>query len=126
MAELLGEPAGEFDMRAFSMFVIAASFYAVGAEAQSTTYTQIGNTVFGSDGTTYTTIGNTTFGSNGTSYNTIGNTTFGSNGTSYNTIGNTTFGSNGTTAQTIGNSTFINGPSGQSVCITIGTTVFCD
>ncbi len=33
-----------------------------------TSYQQIGNTIFSSDGTSYQSIGNTTFGSDGSSY----------------------------------------------------------
>ncbi len=54
-------------------------------------YTEIGNTVFGSDGSSYTKIGGTVFGNDGTSYTNIGGTTFGSDGSSCTEIGSTTF-----------------------------------
>jgi hypothetical protein len=58
--------------------------------------------------TSYQQIGNTTYGSNGTSYQQIGNTTYGSNGTSYQQIGNTTYGSNGKSCTKVGSTTFCN------------------
>ncbi len=74
----------------------------------SSNYTQIGNTLFGSDGSNYTRIGNTTFGSDGSNYTEIGNTLFGNDGTSYTQIGDTVFGSDGSSSTKIGNTTFIN------------------
>ena len=39
-------------------------------------YTQYGNTTYGSDGTSYSTYGNTTYGSDGTSCTQYGNTVY--------------------------------------------------
>lgn len=92
-----------------------------------TSYQQIGNTIFSSDGTSYQSIGNTTFGSDGSSYQHIGNTTFGNDGHSYQQIGDMTFGSDGSSAQRIGNTTFINDGRGNTQsCQQIGSTTFCN
>ena len=107
--------------RAFALLVLASAVHA------QTTFTQIGDTTFGSDGKTYQQIGNTTFGSDGSTYQRIGNTTFGSDGSTYQQSGNTGFGSNGVTTQRIGNTTFIQQPSGQQrTCQKIGTQIFCN
>jgi len=102
------------------VFILATVFLGV-SEVHAVTYTQIGNTTFGSDGTSYSKIGNTLFGSNGTSYTKIGNTTFGSNGSSYTQIGNSLFGNNGTSYTRIGSSIF---GSDGSVSTKIGNTTF--
>ncbi|MGH7202835.1 MAG: hypothetical protein ACREHC_00130, partial [Candidatus Levyibacteriota bacterium] len=47
----------------------------------NTTYTQIGNTTFGSDNSSYQRIGNTIFASDGSTYQKVGNTIFSNNGT---------------------------------------------
>jgi len=70
----------------------------------ASSYTQIGNTVWGSDGSSYTKIGNTVWGTEGT-YTKIGNTTWGPNGNSTQ-IGNTLWGSDGTNYTKIGNTTW--------------------
>ena len=74
--------------------------------SDGSSYTQIGNTTYGSDGSSYTQIGNTVYGSDGSDYTQIGNTTYGSDGTSYTQIGNTTYGSDGSSATQIGNTTY--------------------
>ncbi len=63
----------------------------------ASSYNQVGNRLYGSDGTSYSQLGNTTMGNNGTIYHSVGNQTYGSDGTSYNHVGNFTYGSNGTT-----------------------------
>ena len=59
--------------------------------ALGSSYTQVGNTTYGSDGSSYTQVGNTTYGSDGDSYTQVGNTTYGSDGSSCTQVGNTTY-----------------------------------
>ena len=95
----------------------------IAVHGNASSYNQIGNTVFGSDGSTYQRIGNTVFGNDGSTYQKIGNTTFSNDGESYQDIGNTTFGSDGSTYQQIGNTTF---GSDGTTCQKIGSTTFCN
>ena len=44
--------------------------------ASGPTYTQYGNTVYGSNGSTYTKYGNTVYGNNGSTYTKYGNTIY--------------------------------------------------
>lgn len=66
-----------------------------------------------SEGTSYTQVGNYVYGSNGVSYTTIGNTTFDSNGGSYQAVGNNIFGSDGSHAQVVGNQIYYDEPDDQ-------------
>lgn len=86
----------------------------------ASSYTQIGNTVWGSDGSSYTKIGNTVWGAEG-AYTKIGNTTWGPNGSNSTQIGNTLWGSDGTNYTQIGNTTW--GSDGSSYT-RIGNTLW--
>ena len=77
--------------------------------SNGTTYTRSGDTVFGSDGHTATRIGDTTFTSSGETYTQSGDTVFSSDGVSYTTIGDTVFGSNGSTYTRSGDTVFTGG-----------------
>ncbi len=89
---------------------------------------QTGNTNRISNGpTTYNQVGNTTYGSDGSIANRNGNTTTTNDGRSYNQIGTSTYGSDGSTGNRVGNTTFVQTPSGQQrTCQTIGTTTICN
>ena len=101
------------------IFLFIGALFATVASAQ-TTYQQIGNITYGSDGRTYQQIGNITYGSDGTTQQQIGNTTYGSDGRTHQQIGNTTYGSDGRSYQQIGNTTY--GSDGRS-CQRIGNQV---
>lgn len=79
-----------------------------GTSNGTTTYQQIGNSTFGSDGTNSQRIGNTNFNSDGSRSTQIGNTQFNSDGSSGQRIGNSYFGSDGTRCNIIGNQTICN------------------
>ena len=55
---------------------------------------------------TYTQIGNTSYGSNGSSSTRIGNSSYHSNGSSSTRIGNGIYNSNGSSCQLLGNSAY--------------------
>jgi len=93
------------------------------AIAETITYNQIGNTIYGSDGsrmskvgntyytndgTRYSRIRNTIYGSDGSRISKVGNTYYSNNGTRYSQIGNTIYGSDGSRMTTIGNTTYAN------------------
>ena len=59
--------------RIFITIFISFAFSLV-AIAESITYQQYGNTIYGSDGTTYQQYGNTTYGSDGSTMQRYGNT----------------------------------------------------
>jgi hypothetical protein len=71
-------------------------------------YTNIGDTIYGSDGSTSTTLGNTTYKSNGETTTRLGSTIYRSDGSTSTTIDNITINSNGTTCGVI---------NGTTVCI---------
>lgn len=75
--------------------------------SEGDTYSRYGNTVYGNDGSTYTQYGNTVYGNDGSTYTQYGNTVYGNDGTSYSTYGNTTYGSDGSTATQYGNTTYL-------------------
>lgn len=72
------------------------------------TYTKYGNTTYGNDGSTYSQYGNTVYDNDGSTYSKYGNTVYGNDGTSYSTYGNTTYGSDGSSATRYGNTTYMN------------------
>ena len=76
-----------------SQFIVASVAVVVSsaAMADNRTYTQLGNTIYGSNGTTLTRLGNTTYSNSGTSYTRLGNTVTGSNGSTYTRLGNTIY-----------------------------------
>jgi hypothetical protein len=95
--------------------------------APSTSYNQIGQTIFSSDGRTYQQIGSSLLGSDGSSYQRIGSQILTNTGTSYSQIGKSSFGSDGSSATTIGNTIFITDPKGKSsTCSRIGGSTFCN
>jgi hypothetical protein len=57
-------------------FIAIISLTSIQAFAWTTTYTQVGDTTYGSNGSTYTQVGNTTYGSDGSIANRVGNTTY--------------------------------------------------
>ena len=113
---------GDFNMK-YKLLAYLGLLTTLSSTVYATTYTQYGNTLYGSDGSSYTQYGNTVYSNNGTSYTTYGNTTYGSNGSSYTTYGNTTYGNNGTSYTTYGNTTY--GSNGSS-CSNYGNTTYCN
>lgn len=89
----------------------------------SSSYAQIGDTLFGSGGDSYTRIGDTTFGSDGSTHTQIGDSLFSNDGTSYQRIGDTVFRSDGTSFTQIGETVF--GSDGSTIT-GIGDTIFID
>jgi hypothetical protein len=73
-----------------AMMLLAAVTEASNAFAQ-TTYNQVGNSIYGSDGSSYNTVGNTTYDNHGNSWNKVGNTIYGSDGTTCNKVGNSLY-----------------------------------
>lgn len=76
--------------------------------------------------TTYTQIGNSIFGSDGTRAQQIGDSTVTTDGRSYYRSGNNTFGSDGSTATTIDGNTIIRNADGTTrKCSSVGSSSFC-
>jgi hypothetical protein len=93
-----------------------------------TSYSEIGGSIYGSDGTSCNSIGSSTYCSGrggSTSYSEIGGSIYGSDGTSCNSIGSSTYcsGPGGSTSYTqIGGSIY--GSDGSS-CTSIGSSTYC-
>lgn len=85
-------------------------------------YTQYGNSIYGSDGYSATRIGNTVYDNQGNTYSRYGNTTYGSDGSSYTRYGNTTYDNSGGSVTTYGNTSY--GSDGSS-CTRYGNTMYC-
>lgn len=94
---------------------------AINSYKSPTSYSAVGNTLYGSDGSSYSQLGDTIYRNDGTSYRNVGNTLYGSDGTSYSNIGNTTYSNDGTSYNRIGN--YIYGSDGSSAT-SIGNTIY--
>jgi|GEM_PF-3545567 len=103
--------------------IYRGSSVTLGNSGGATSYTKMGNYVYGSDGTSCSQLGNYTNCSDGTSYTKMGNYTYGSDGTSYTKMGNYTYGSDGTSYTKMGNYTY--GSDGTS-CTTMGNYTYCN
>ena len=62
--------------------IVLSILLAFVTDSMAQTYTQYGNTIYGSDGSTYSQYGNTTYDNQGNSWSTYGNTTYGPGGSS--------------------------------------------
>ena len=74
---------------------------------------------------TYTQIGNTSYGSNGSSSTRIGNSSYHSNGSSSTRIGNGIYNSNGSSCQLLGNSAYCNWVISYLFRTVIGHLIHC-
>ncbi|MDO8487759.1 MAG: hypothetical protein Q7S31_00395 [bacterium] len=74
--------------------------------SDGSSYSKYGNTIYGSDGSSYSRYGNTTYGNDGSTYSQYGNTIYGNDGTSYSQYGNTLYGSDGSSATQYGNTIY--------------------
>ena len=108
--------------------VLALTAACLTAQAQRITWTPVtaGTQAPSAPPTTYTQISNNIFGSDGTRAYQNGNSTVTTDGRSYYRSGNNTVGSDGSTATTIGGSTFIrNGDGTTRTCSSVGSSSFC-